>query len=430
MLIDLLAECLEDGFFFFNVFWAAGNAYNILPFLKKRRERSENGDYPMKTSEKPKISILLPAYKEEKVIVKNVNRIEKSGYSNLELLLITEDGDFKTGRMAEYLSRKYGNIKHVTVADDAKPKGKPRALNKGLAHANGEIVGVIDAEDAIDPGLFDKVAYDFRKYGYDAVQGGLRLKKTNDSWMDRQFAAEYMHWYDGYIRRISGTKYILPFGGSTNFFRKDVLDELGGWENGNLTEDYEIAMRMHSKCSKKRDCGRRYKVGLIDAVTLEETPKDLKGWMKQRTRWSQGKMHTSISYLKRSDLTFKERLRILATGISSFIGTVNLAGISLSAFMYAEGIGMGEAAGLAYLNLASVGAYCYMQGKAYYKTAKEEDGKHPYLDSVLIGISTPAYWALQWVAELRALLREIRKKKEWEKTAHMGTAYENEGSQR
>ncbi|MCL4376298.1 glycosyltransferase [Candidatus Parvarchaeota archaeon] len=420
MSIEILSEYIKDSFAIFNGFWLFGNVYSLYPFIK----RSKNEEEEEKNINEPKISVLVPAYREEDVIIDNVNRIEKADYSKLELILITEKDDFKTDRMSEYLSKKYKNVKHVSIEGN-KNRGKPRALNAGLRHADGEIVGVLDSEDYIDKELFKKVAYEFSRYGYDAVQGKLRLKESHNKWLDHQFAAEYRYWYGNYMDKLNNSSYILPFGGTTNFFKKSTIDELNGWENGNLTEDYELAIRMYGK----QKMGKKYKVGYIDTVTTEETPKDIKSWIKQRTRWSQGKLDTTLEYIKKKDLDKRSKLKILATGLSSVIGTVNLVGVGISAYMYASGTNMGYFAGLAYTNLCFVGAYCYLQGRAYYEILKEKDEKHKYLKSAFIGATTPIYWALQWAANTIALGREIKGKKNWEKTMHLGTAFKTDNEQ-
>ena len=419
--IETVSEYIKDSFALFNGFWLFSNLYNFYPFITYSKNEKEEEN---KLTKEPKISVLIPAYKEEDVIINNVNRIEKGNYSKLELILITEKDDFKTNRMSEYLSKKYENVKHVSIEGN-KNRGKPRALNAGLKHADGEIIGVLDSEDYIDEDLFKKVAYEFSKYNYDAIQGRLSLKESHNQWLDHQFAAEYRYWYESYMYKLNNAGYVLPFSGTTNFFRKSVIDELNGWEDGNLTEDYELAIRMYSK----KKTGKKYKIGYIDTITTEETPKDIKSWMKQRTRWSQGKLDTTLKYLEKEELDTKSKLKILATGLSSVISTVNIVGIGVSAYMYASGIDMGYFAGIAYTNLCFVGAYCYLQGKAYYEILKEKGEKYKYLKSAFIGITTPIYWALQWAASTIALGREIKGKKNWEKTMHLGTAFKTNNEQ-
>ena len=413
MTIDIISEYFRNAFAVLNGFWLFSNIYNTYPFTKRLTKEEKY----FESKEELPISLLLPAYKEEKVIIKTIDNIEKTNYSKLEIILITEKDDFKTDRMSEYSSKKYKNIKHVSLENGGK-KGKPIALNAGLSVASGGIVGVIDAEDKIERNSLKKVSYEFLKNTYDCIQGILKLKESNGSWLDKQFAAEYEYWYGEYMKRINKSKYIMPFGGTTNFFKKDMLEKLQGWEEGNLTEDYELALRINTGKEKGK-----YKVGYVNIITYEETPKNLEAWMRQRTRWSQGKINSTVKYLKKKDIKTKDRLKIVATGINSFIGTINIAGAAISSYMYFSGIGMGYTAYVAYLNLSFIGFYSYMQGKSYNKILKEEPQKNRFIKSLFIGITTPAYWILQWTAELRALYREIRKVNNWEKTMHYGTAY-------
>ncbi|MEM0143475.1 MAG: glycosyltransferase family 2 protein, partial [Candidatus Parvarchaeum sp.] len=170
MLFEFLPDYMTAVFTAINAIWTGSNIYNFYPLLKIRK--LEKLEYT-ESKEKPRVSVLLPAYKEEKVLLNTVKKIENNKYSNLELILMTEKDDFKTDRMAEYLHRKYENVVHVPVKDNGKARGKPRALNQGLSKATGEIVGVLDAEDYISDDLFDKAASAIKGKGYDAVQGQL-----------------------------------------------------------------------------------------------------------------------------------------------------------------------------------------------------------------------------------------------------------------
>ena len=418
-MIELLENVFEVAVAGFNIAWMMTNLYNFYPYTRRiksfekeaKSRLSQNKNYNMK------ISVLLPAYREEKVLERAVNNIEKTSYSNLEVILLTEEGDEPTSKIADSMLEKYANVKHVTVKDDGSARGKPRALNQGLDHVSGEITGVIDAEDVIDRELFDRVAEAFNRNDYCAVQGMLRMHSKKESWMGYQFESEYFRWYNRYLPRLAAAGYPLPLGGTTNFIKTGILKRLGGWENGNLTEDYELALRIYSRLYGQH--GPLHPIGIIDSITTEEPPNTLGSWLRQRTRWSQGKMMTATSYLGRPLDGMRKKMHVYMSNISAHIGAINFTGIALSAAFYISRSYMPlvlEALTLA--NFLCVGAYCYSQGKAYVDATKDNGTKHRFLKGLLVGATTPAYWFLQWVSELRASYRVLKGRNDWEKTEH------------
>ncbi len=418
-MIELLENVLEGAVAGFNVVWMMTNLYNFYPYTRRINHllKSTKEEPSKERGYDPKISVLLPAYKEEKVLERTVNSIEKSGYSNLEVILLTEQGDESTSRIADTLQRRYPNVKHAVVNDESGIRGKPRALNQGLKYASGEITGVIDAEDLIDEKLFEKVADAFNNNDYCAVQGILKMRSKKESWRSYQFEAEYFRWYNSYLPRLAAAGYPLPLGGTTNFIRTHTLKELGGWKNGNLTEDYELALRIYEEFYGRN--GLHNPVGMIASTTIEDPPDTLDSWLRQRTRWSQGKIMTAATHLSKPMGNVGKKLHVYMSNISAHIGAINFSGIALStAFYFSRGQMPPVLEVLTLANLACVGAYCYMQGKSYADATKEGDTKHRLLKSLLVGITTPAYWFLQWVSELRASYRILTKRNDWEKTEH------------
>ena len=418
-MIEMLEDVLEGLVAGFNVAWMMTNLYNLYPYTRhaKPLQKETEKRSPRDGKENPKISVLLPAYREENVLERAVDAIEKTGYGNLEVILLTEQGDGPTSRIADDLRSKYANLKHVIVKDDGSIRGKPRALNRGLEHVSGEITGVIDAEDVIDKRLFEKVADAFDRNDYCAVQGMLHMHSETGSWRNYQFESEYFRWYNRYLPRLSSAGYPIPLGGTTNFIKTDVLKEMGGWENGNLTEDYELALRIYDAFYKRG--GSYCPVGIIDSTTIEEPPNTLGSWLRQRTRWSQGKMITAASYLNKPLRGINKKMHIYMSNVAAHIGAINFTGIALSAGFYlSRGYMPPVLEALTLANFACVSAYCYSQGKAYIDATKGSGAKHRLLKGLLVGVTTPAYWFIQWLSELRATYRILKGVNDWEKTEH------------
>tara|TARA_R110002051_G_scaffold264959_3_gene324906 strand:- start:12652 stop:13488 length:837 start_codon:yes stop_codon:yes gene_type:complete len=73
--------------------------------------------------------------------------------------------------------------------------------------------------------------------------------------------------------------FVVPLGGTTLFFRRNILEELGGWDAHNVTEDADLGVRL---------ARAGYRTELINSVTGEEANGRAWPWIKQRSRWLKG----------------------------------------------------------------------------------------------------------------------------------------------
>jgi dolichyl-phosphate beta-glucosyltransferase len=96
-----------------------------------------------------KLSLVLPCFNEEKVILKKFNRnyqFIKKKVSSFEIILVDDGSKDKTKEILEHLSNKYPEVSFISYFPD---KGKGYALKQGVAKAKGEIIGFTDADFAI-----------------------------------------------------------------------------------------------------------------------------------------------------------------------------------------------------------------------------------------------------------------------------------------
>jgi cellulose synthase/poly-beta-1,6-N-acetylglucosamine synthase-like glycosyltransferase len=102
-----------------------------------------------------------------------------------------------------------------------------------------------------------------------------------DHWFGLNNCLEYYFWFKSRLH-FHARHQMIPLGGNTVFIRRDLLARVGGWDEGCLTEDADIGVRLSG-------LGERIRV-IYDAerVTREETPPDTAAFVRQRTRWHQG----------------------------------------------------------------------------------------------------------------------------------------------
>ncbi|MBI2583581.1 MAG: glycosyltransferase family 2 protein [Candidatus Aenigmarchaeota archaeon] len=237
----------------------------------------------------PTVSIIVPAYNEADNIAKvlrNLKNLEyPKGYSyklgkgskgSYEIIVVDDGSTDETAAIAEAVGVQ-------TVRK--KRGGKASALNEGLAKAKGEIIVCVDSDSYPDrTSLVQGVPF-FAEKDVAAVTSRIFVNNAK-GFLGRLQSIEYamIAWTRKLFEYIDSI-YVTP--GPLSFYRADVLKEVGGFDEKNLTEDIEIAWRL---------LDRGYKIKMSPGTVLTEVPSSFKAWWKQRIRWNVGGMQTLNKY--------------------------------------------------------------------------------------------------------------------------------------
>jgi len=229
----------------------------------------------------PAVSILVPLYKEREIAGHLVKRLARLDYPQelLDICLVVEADDTVTCDTLDQADLP-GHMRQIVVPHSTL-KTKPRALNYALNFCRGSIVGVYDAEDAPAADQIRQVVRRFHERPREVacLQGILDFYNARTNWLSRCFTAEYATWFRVILPGLVRLGMTIPLGGTTLFFRRDVLEELGGWDAHNVTEDADLGIRL---------ARHGYRTELIETVTEEEANCRFWPWVKQRSRWLKG----------------------------------------------------------------------------------------------------------------------------------------------
>jgi len=203
----------------FGIIWLIVNFYHLYPYIQLFVVPIISGGHPkseiyinsanisdVDPDVLPTIDVLLPAYKEGNVISQSIGSIRRANYPqkliNINVLLEPDDSDTRSA--LDELQDKY-EFQEITippeyneiVVPDKYPgqPNKPRALNYGFELSDGDLVGVIDAEDIVDPDLFIDVYSGLVEEDRDYVQGILDMVNEEDGWLNTVFRSEYAWWF-------------------------------------------------------------------------------------------------------------------------------------------------------------------------------------------------------------------------------------------
>ncbi|MCP5036296.1 MAG: glycosyltransferase [Rhodobacteraceae bacterium] len=247
----------------------------------------------------PGVSIMVPLFHEREIAGRLVRRLEALSYPRelLDICLVVEEDDSQTRATLAAVDLPRW-MRQITV-----PRGgvqtKPRALNFALDFCRGSIIGVYDAEDAPDPDQIHRVVRRFHERGQDVacLQGILDFYNPRKNWLSRCFTIEYATWFRIILPGLERLGFAIPLGGTTLFFRRNALEELGGWDAHNVTEDADLGMRL---------ARHGYQTELLDTVTEEEANCRVWPWIKQRSRWIKGYAITYGVHMRAPRQLFRE----------------------------------------------------------------------------------------------------------------------------
>jgi cellulose synthase/poly-beta-1,6-N-acetylglucosamine synthase-like glycosyltransferase len=229
----------------------------------------------------PLLSIITPAYNEEKVLARTIEALLEADYPNKEIIVV-DDGS--TDGTLAVASRYEGAGVKVCHKENG---GKWSALNYGLRFARGEIIVTVDADTIVGRRALKEIIKRFRDPEVAAVCGNIKvLNRVN--WLTKCQALEYIVSIN-IIRRafdVFGAVTVVP--GALGAFRKSVLEAGGLYDKDTVTEDFDVTVKTLKSGSIVQASSY--------SLAYTEAPQTLKDFYRQRMRWYRGNFQTIFKH--------------------------------------------------------------------------------------------------------------------------------------
>ena len=222
----------------------------------------------------PKMSVIVPAYNEEKVIRTTIEALIDADYPDKEIIVVDDGSKDKTLAIAmEYKDR----VKVLHKENG----GKASALNMALLYSTGDIVVIVDADTISSRSGLKYLARSMADENVVAVAGNVKIRnKVN--WITWCQALEYLSGIQIMRRGLDyfGAIYIVP--GALGAFRKSKLIEAGTYHKDTLVEDFDATVKV-------------LRSGMIvegsnKSVAYTQAPQTFVDFYKQRKRWYRGNL--------------------------------------------------------------------------------------------------------------------------------------------
>ena len=221
------------------------------------------------------VSVIIPAFNEERVIEASIHRVLASTDVKIEVIVV-DDGS--TDATTAIVTRVFGSdprVRLMTLANG----GKALALNRALALATGEIIVALDADTQFEPETIARLSRWFANPEVGAVAGNAMVGNRINL-VTRWQAVEYVTAQNLERRALSRFDAITVVPGAVGAWRRAALDDVGGYPEDTLAEDQDltIAIQRHGwqVCYD------------VDAVAMTEAPESFRALAKQRFRWAFG----------------------------------------------------------------------------------------------------------------------------------------------
>lgn len=271
----------------------------------------------------PFVSIMVPAHNEGIVIVRTVEALLNFNYpqESYEIIVINDNSSDNSAELLAAVQKKnpQRNLHVINTDNVTGGKGKSNALNIGFKQAKGEIIGIYDADNTPEPNALRYLVGELAASDeYGAVVGKFRTRNKDVNLLTRfinietlafQWMAQAGRFQLFKLCTIPGTNFIV---------RRNIIEEIGGWDEKALAEDTEISFRIYMM---------GYKIKFQPkAVTWEQEPQTLSVWFRQRTRWVKGNIYVIV---KNAKLLFDPSARRIHFDILYFLSIYFLLMTSL-----------------------------------------------------------------------------------------------------
>ncbi|ABS41366.1 glycosyltransferase [Clostridium botulinum] len=360
----------------------------------------------LKNEKYPKVSILVPAHNEEKVIGRTVKSILLLNYpkDKMELIVINDNSSDNTKKILKQIQKEYRsyNFKIINTDNITGGRGKSNALNIGYKHSSGDFIAVYDADNTPDKNalkyLMETIIEDEH---LGAVIGKFRTRNKDRNMLTRfinietlsfQWMCQAGRWNLLNLCTIPGTNFVV---------RKNIIQKLNGWDPKAIAEDTEISFRIY-------ELG--YKIKFVPySVTWEQEPENLKVWFKQRTRWAKGNIYVLLKYFKNM---FKGTSKDIIFDIFYFFSVyfLFLSSVIISDILFIVGIFLN-------INLHVIGNFNVLWILAYVLFVLEvsltltlEKGESNKENLILVPIMYFTYCQMWMIVALRGIIQYIRDK--------------------
>ena len=235
--------------------------------------------------DQPEITIVIPAYNEEKGIKNTIISALELDYPKKKLkIVVVDDGSTdKTKDIVQKLAKL-----HKFMLISKKNEGKAKAMNTVLEKCKTELFACLDADSYVEKDSLKKMIPHLEEQNVAAVISAIHVNEPKNIYEKLQRMEYILAIMTRKLMAFINTLSVTP--GVLSVYKTEILKKVGGFDNETLTEDFEIAMRL-------KYYGYDIEIE-TSAKTHTNVPRTFWALWRQRVRWYRGFVESHKKYKK------------------------------------------------------------------------------------------------------------------------------------
>lgn len=330
----------------------------------------------------PFVTVQLPIYNEFYVIERLIDAVAAFDYprDRFEIHVLDDSTDETVEVVRKRVAHYRAQGVNIRQVQRKKRQGyKAGALRDAMEIAEGEFIAIFDADFLPRPDFLKQTIPYFQDPAIGVVQTRWEHINQDYSLITKLQALQLnVHFTVEQVGRMTG-EYLLQFNGTAGVWRRETIEDAGGWEADTLTEDLDLSIRAQLK---------GWKIFFREEVgSPAELPVEMNALKSQQFRWMKGGAETARKMLPTvwsSNLTLNQKIHatshllastifafVFITGVSSvpllfFLGDLIHVGFSKDFFAYFL-VGLLSIIAVYYVANVQAPVHRHSYGKALYK---------------------------------------------------------------
>jgi cellulose synthase/poly-beta-1,6-N-acetylglucosamine synthase-like glycosyltransferase len=230
------------------------------------------------------VSIIVPAYNEERNIRAILNSLLEVDYQNREVIVVDDGSTDKTYSIATEYKRHFPKGRFSVIRKQN--GGKSSALNYGIRFAVGDIIVIIDADSIVERNTIKEVIREFQDSRVISIAGDC-IVSNRVNFLSKCQALEYIISINVFRRAFGVLGLVLIVPGPLGAFRRKAMIERGLYDQNTRTEDFDVTLKLLKTGGI---------VSEISSKSYTHVPTTFKDLYRQKTRWNQGAFQTLFKH--------------------------------------------------------------------------------------------------------------------------------------